>query len=603
LFRSPLPPQLSACASRLAAWSAAFIVDAPWREEDLAALRSAMPSTRECEGLPSVEGASSSFTLAAGPLWEVVLDAYRPHEVGVLACAAKGDLLLVVAGRLTVVRVDRLDTIVEAGAHLEAPERGLPWQADNREDAPLVVLRVARMGSRSADVIGASPRRIAVVGGGFSGAAVLVHLLRGSREKMQIAWVERGPRLGLGIAYGAERSELLLNVPAARMSIDPAEASDFAAFAGVLEKPSTFCSRALYGRYIATRVAEAIAASAAEVTVHRSTATTVSAREVVLADGSRCEVDHTVLATGIAPRTEGLPFFGEGATVDGWNDRAVAAIRPTARVLVLGTGLTALDVVATLASAGFQGQVTMVSRRGLLPAAHLGAPVATPDHVVRAAAALLTHAPTSLAGRVHAVRIFLRDAQASGLPWQAAVDALRPHVPALWRALSPRDRRRFVRRVRPHWDVVRHRAPHEALDRVHAWRSAGRLAVIAASVSGSEPVEGVLRVALRERGGAVRMLEVDVVVRCIGPAVEDSDLASPLLRSMIERGDAMRDEAGLGIRVDAEGRVFDASGCPSDRISALGALRRAEAWETTAVPEIARDAKALAARVLASFEV
>ena len=121
--------------------------------------------------------------------------------------------------------------------------------------------------------------------------------------------------------------------------------------------------------------------------------------------------------------------------------------------------------------------------------------------------------------------------------------------------------------------------------------------MLAGAVQATSSAGECVTVQVQLRGGGIRTLEVDAVVRCIGPAVEDSDLASPLLRVMVERETASRDEAGLGIRVDAEGRVLDSRGIASETLSALGALRRAEAWESTAVPEIARDAVALAARI------
>jgi hypothetical protein len=90
----------------------------------------------------------------------------------------------------------------------------------------------------------------------------------------------------------------------------------------------------------------------------------------------------------------------------------------------------------------------------------------------------------------------------------------------------------------------------------------------------------------------------DALVRCVGPAIEGSDLETPLVRAMLARGVAQRDPAGLGIVTDAIGRVVDAQGRPSPRLLALGALQRAEGWETTSVPEIAAAARTLAAELL-----
>jgi uncharacterized NAD(P)/FAD-binding protein YdhS len=91
----------------------------------------------------------------------------------------------------------------------------------------------------------------------------------------------------------------------------------------------------------------------------------------------------------------------------------------------------------------------------------------------------------------------------------------------------------------------------------------------------------------------------DAIVRCIGPALDDSEAESPLIAALITGGAARRDPARLGIVTDGDGRVIEGDGAPSERLFAMGALRRASAWETTAVPEISRQAQALAVLLIA----
>jgi uncharacterized NAD(P)/FAD-binding protein YdhS len=184
------------------------------------------------------------------------------------------------------------------------------------------------------------------------------------------------------------------------------------------------------------------------------------------------------------------------------------------------------------------------------------------------------------------------------LPWQRAVDSLRPHVVRLYRALPPSDRASFVRHVRPYWDVFRHRAPADALERVDDWARAGRLRRVAGRVTidGRDDASAVT-VAIRERSGSARRERFDAVVRCVGPALDVAEAATPLLRSLIDGGLAALAPNGLGIETTAEGRVVDARGEASQRIFGLGAVRRACDWETTSVPDIARHAQALAREI------
>ena len=168
----------------------------------------------------------------------------------------------------------------------------------------------------------------------------------------------------------------------------------------------------------------------------------------------------------------------------------------------------------------------------------------------------------------------------------------------LYRRLPPAHRARFVRSVRPYWDVLRHRAPSDSLGLVDTLRRAGRLEVLAGRVVRCRVEADGLDVELALVNGPSRRERYDRIVRCIGPALEPSEAETPLVRALVASGLAASDPAGLGIVTDEVGRVVEASGLPSERILALGAVRRASSWETTSVPDIAVHAFALATRLV-----
>ena len=432
-----------------------------------------------------------------------------------------------------------------------------------------------------------------VVGGGASGAAVAIHLLGRGDAELHVDVLERGARLGRGIAYGVDDHVFRLNVPASRMSLDPRRPDDFVRWARAAD-PDAFLSRATYGQYVAARFAEAAGASAAEVRVVRGEAVAVDARSVHLSEGSEQPADIVVLATGIAPRVAPSSLPHDARIVDAWDERGLSAIPRRGRVLVLGAGLSALDIVALLESRGFTGSVIILSRRGLLPRTHLS-PKRAP---VPLAALEIDVVPTDLRGIIRWVRGVVRAYDEAGHPWQLAIDALRPQVTGLYRSLTPDDRARFVRSVRPYWDVLRHRAPADALALVDALERRGCLELLAGRVVRCEPRAAHLDVHLALSGGAPRSERVDCIVRCIGPALEPSEAGTPLVRALVASGLAARDPAGLGIVTDEHGRVVDVSGMPSGRIFAIGAVRRASSWETTSIPDIAVHALALAERII-----
>ena len=193
-------------------------------------------------------------------------------------------------------------------------------------------------------------------------------------------------------------------------------------------------------------------------------------------------------------------------------------------------------------------------------------------------------------------RTWIRDADVT---WRLAVDALRPHLPRLWRSLSHADRLRFVRRVRPYLDGLRHRAPSDLLALAETWTREGGLRRLQGKLVSAHEVDAGLEAELALRDG-VRRERFDAVVVCTGPALERLDEVQPLMRALVSSGAAARDPAGLGVVTDEGGAVLDFDGQPSEWLFGLGAMRRASSWETTSVPEIASHARALAERLLAA---
>ena len=408
--------------------------------------------------------------------------------------------------------------------------------------------------------------RLVVVGGGAS--AVLTAAAATRHEGVEeVVLVERAPRPGPGLAYGAAAPHHRLNSPAGRMSAwedDPAHFLAWSAGTTAPQGASDFSPRRLYGDYL-----EAVLRGLPRVRVVRGEAVALDSaagRTVVLADGTRLPADAVVLALGNPPpsgRAADVAGAGTRVVRDPWAPGALDGLGRD--VLLIGTGLTTVDVATSLARADPAVRLTATSRHLLLPRVHLDEP--------QPAGPGIAGEPRRLADVIHGFRDRLRAAETAGTAWQAEVDGVRPQVNRLWAALPDADRVRFVRHVSRHWEVHRHRMSPVVAAELQALLDGGRL-VLGAPVG-----------------------EYDAVVDCTGPRPVASRGWNPLVDDLLARGAARPDALGIGLDVDAEGRVRTASGAVDDRLLVVGPARRGSQWESTAIPEIRAHATAVAGAV------
>jgi len=314
---------------------------------------------------------------------------------------------------------------------------------------------------------------------------------------------------------------------------------------------------------------------------------------VVLLRGRQTVLAHRVaIAIGNRPGPGPLPELAGRAryVADPWALGALDAIAPDHSVLVVGTGLTAVDVVLLLASRGHLGSILAVSRHGLLPAVHGGV-----------APLRLTPPRTSPTLRAW-VRWARRQQEAAvSHDWRALVDVLRPLTPKLWQRLGDADRRRFLRHLRAFWDVQRHRMPPPVAMQLGELRRRGVLEVAAARVRTAVPGPDGFDVTLNARGtGAPRCVRASWIVNATGPESDPARSDSTLLRQLLRDGVARPDPLRLGLAATPAGALLDAHDRASDVFFTLGPLLRGLLWETTAVPEIRQQAQALARLWLAA---
>ena len=447
---------------------------------------------------------------------------------------------------------------------------------------------------------------VAVIGGGASGTLAATYLLRAAataRVALRIALVDRWGQHGLGRAYATAHAAHLLNSPVDRMSAVADDAGHLARWAeanGI--RHDGFLSRADFGRYLRELLADAERMAGPTATVARITSDVVgltcsgSGRplRLQLADHGRIDADAAVLATGNQPPAAPFPVPASPRYIrDPWMPGALDGVADGSLVVVLGSGLTMLDVAVSLTSAHPQTVVHAVSRHGLVPRVHQAPSSSAVQPPVLPARAL---SPADLPALIRAVRVAAAQDPAG---WQAVVDALRPHIPGLWQRLSLPDKRLFLRHVARYWEVHRHRVPPATARKIDQLRSAGRLSVQRGRIIEVTEKQPALCVRV-EHDGQVTEVAAGWLVNATGPAADITGTTDPLLRGLLDSGQARPDPLRLGIEVDADGALLNASGTPSDIIFALGPPLRGQLYETTAIPEIRDQAAVLAARLLAA---
>ena len=424
---------------------------------------------------------------------------------------------------------------------------------------------------------------VAIVGGGFSGTMVAAQL---ARRGIRSVLIEGGGRLGRGIAYSTREPAHVLNVRAEVMSAWPEDLQDFAR--QVETEGGTakdFVERRRFGRYLGEQL------EAAGELVTRVEAMAVSATRdgegwtVGLEDGAAVRARALVLAIGnqppaAFPGAENLP---QGLYVaNPWSEEAEAAVARLAgidrSVLILGTSLTAVDLILSLDAASQRGRIVALSRRGQMPRGHV---LYEPVPVERQDVPM---------GNVLRLWRWLRKRAGRG-SWRAAVDALRPHSSAIWQSFGDEQRQRFLRHASPWWGVHRHRVAPEVAERIKQLIGAGQLQVVAGRVQSMHAVGDGIEVGIRRRGRQECATEhFDMVFNCTGPLGEMERTANPLLRQMLDDGIVRPDDVGIGLAVDERDRA-------ADKIWALGPMTKGRYWEIIAVPDIRSQAAAVAADI------
>ena len=433
-----------------------------------------------------------------------------------------------------------------------------------------------------------------------------VHLLRRAPASTRVVLIERSAEAGRGLAYARRDFPYLLNVPAMRMSAYADAPNDFLEFArkrlGVVEG-GEFVSRELYGDYLAGILDSAAAQAGSRLQLLQATVTDVQPRDdggfrVVLGEGTFLSADDVVVASGHPPPADPRRLVAGACDETCVEEPWACGAKPAGpgALLLIGTSLTMADVVCAELARDPEVRIHAVSRHGLLPLSQARAAPVTP-HDNRFEAELRT-----ARGMLELMRLTRREAAAtaaSGGDWRDTIMRVRHELPGIWAAIGDTERQRFLRHVRPYWDIHRHRLPERIAHMLLALVRSGRLTVHAGRLTALNRSANGISASWRPRGSrADQRLDVARVVNCTGADYDVTHAADPLWHRLLERGLVLQDALRTGLVTDAQMRLAARPGRTGRQLHYVGPMLRAAEWEATAVPELRSRAERLAGILL-----
>jgi uncharacterized NAD(P)/FAD-binding protein YdhS len=441
--------------------------------------------------------------------------------------------------------------------------------------------------------------RIAIVGGGATGALVGLHLIRALGDRsIEIIVIEPAAEIGRGVAYSTADQRHLLNVRAGNMSAfadQPDHLFQWLEARGSINCTTPFCfiPRGLYGTYLADLVRQPLLSGSMrhihDVCVDLSECG--DRVRLLLKSGEAVVADLVVFATGSPKRVflKGVPV------VQAWADSALREPEPERSILIVGSGLTMVDQALSLERQGHCGKITVLSYHGLLPAAHRSIRPYTIGAGQVPFGAELSQVMRWLRGLISELRN-------EGYDWRSAIDALRPHTQRLWRSMSPMQKRRFLRHLRAYWDVLRHRMAPEVEEQINGLRAGGRLEILSGRILHAEEGPKGVSVTIRKRGGSERVsLSFGRVIDCTGLSVDFHQSDNELVKTLLACGTARLDPLGIGLDVSEDYALVNGASMRMDKIRVAGPLARATFWECIAIPDIRLQCAHLAEIVATNF--
>jgi uncharacterized NAD(P)/FAD-binding protein YdhS len=427
------------------------------------------------------------------------------------------------------------------------------------------------------------PKKIAIIGGGFSGTMVIRQLIdHGFRGTIHRFIRENSETLGP--AYKDNSTPLLLNVRNKNMSAFPDDPTHFVRFLEVHfpedALPNNFVQRSIYGHYLKT--------------IWDETKDLVKKTEIQLQLVSSYQVDYEeydaiVLATGnelpripsgLNDKVFNSPFYqGNPWEID------FESIQHELPIFILGNGLTMVDTVLSLRQAGFQQKIVALSTHGFNMLVH-------PENEV-----LTQQVSAPVQQDLHSLVHFF-NIQRKGLShaqFLLLVDSFRPYFSTWWQRFSLDEKKLFISKFRHVWGTIRHRIPTQIAQKINEERISGQLVVQAGKLLSFQENGQFAQIAYTSDNKVING-DFACLINCTGPETDITVMSNPVIKDLLSKQWILPDLIRQGIDIQADTHL--ALGSAPMKIYAIGNLCKGNLWESTAVGELRAQAKLIAKGIL-----
>ena len=449
-------------------------------------------------------------------------------------------------------------------------------------------------------------RRITIIGGGASGTLLALNLLKYTGDRrLEINLVEKRPHIGRGVAFSTEEDAHLLNVPAAKMGAYADDIEHFHRWLnenGLEYSPTAFVPRRIFGEYLREQLEQANESKAENVALNIFDDEAVdlqyedSKANVQLASGDHIYSEKVALAFGnFLPPHPTVPdqSFVQSPRYfqDPWTAEVFDSIKPDDAVLIVGTGLSMVDVTMQLYKLRHKGVINAISTRGQLPAVHkLGHTYPAFYDEIKG--------KTRVTDILKAVRAHSKKADADGSDWRAVIDSLRPVTQQIWLDLPLAEKKYFMQHLSRYWNVARHRMAPEAALIIDELRGTGQLQILKGRLQKITWEDGIGFDVRYATIGLDQYVHADVVINCIGSESRFDQLDSQLVKNLMAAGMIQCDDLRFGLDATPDGHLKGTDGQPGDMLYTLGTALKGVLWESTAIPEIRVQARDLAQKLI-----